>query len=153
MQFLSKNIVFGRVFASSIIAAMGTRAAAALIVTPKVRLTTLLGFNPQPSMLLADLVANEAAWTGYTSGGYAPTFSAEVNLGPNIVGLTANVVPISTGVNASPGNTCYGWWMDDGTNVIMAEAFGQNGPIIFAAVGDYLDLQVSFPQDLFQATA
>jgi hypothetical protein len=149
-SFQSQNSVYGLVFAGTIIAGLTTRPAAALIVTPKVRLTKATLFNPQPGTLLADLTPDECDYTGYAAGGIAPTWSAQVNLSGSVIGILANVTFICTGSASPSPNTATGYWCDDGTNPIVMEAFGALGPFGFTSPGDYLDLQVNIPFQLFQ---
>lgn len=151
-SYQSQNVVVGRNFAATILAALGTRPAAALLATPKVRLSMDPSFNPTPDSTVAGLAANEANFSGYTAGGYAPTMSGPVNLAGDISGVTANVLPIATTATPFVSATCYGYWIDDGVNVIVAEKFAGGVTANFGSVGDYLDLQVSIPVELAQST-
>lgn len=153
MHYESQSVVYGRAFLATVLGALKVDPAAALIVAPKVRLTKDAVFNPLPSSLVADLELNEADFTGYTTGGYAPTLSGVVNLGSNIVGLTAGVLPTCSGAGAPSPNTVYGWWMDDGTNVIVAERFANGLFFTFQNPGDFLDLAIALPLALLQAAA
>lgn len=150
MNWQSRRVVIGAAWAALNVAAWATRAAAALVVTPKVRLNTSPAYNPQPGDALSVYTANEGNFTGYTAGGYTWTPSGQVNLGTGIIGVTGNVIPTCSGSASPSPNTIYGWWMDDGSNVIVAEQFGTGIFFTFANPGDYLDLQVSIPATLFQ---
>lgn len=153
MDYASEEVVYGRTFLSSILAAFSTRPAAALVVTPKVRLSSDINFNPTPDNTVATLAANEATFSGYTAGGIAPTFSAVLRGGPDFQQLNAPVLfEAATADPFVPGN-CYGWWLDDGTNVIAAEKFANGLVASFANVGDYLALDVYLPMHSVQANS
>lgn len=151
-DWTAKQIVFGRTFADTILAALTARPATALIVTPKVRLTTDPSFNPQPSNVIADFTASEANYSGYTAGGIAPTLSGALNLTPTIQGVNATVLFIATTASPFVTSNVTGWWLDDGTNVIAAEAFGPGNVAAFASAGDFLNLEIRLPVGLFQPT-
>lgn len=153
MRYESVRVTWGRAFLASVVAALSARPAAALVVASKIRLSKDPGFNPLSSSLIADFTAQECDFHGYTAGGYAPTYSGTVNLGAGIIGTTANVLPTCDSAAAPSPNTCYGWWSDDTVNVIMGEKFANGAFFVFAAPGDYLDLQVSLPFGLSQLAA
>jgi hypothetical protein len=148
--FSSLNTVYGKAFASTIIAALTTRPAAALLATVKIRLTTAAPFAPTPNNLIADFTPNEADFVGYTAGGYAPTWSAQVNLSGQIIGILANVTPICSSASSPSPNVVTGYWADDGTNVIVAEGFVGGLTFGFVNPGDFLDLQCNLPFQLYQ---
>jgi hypothetical protein len=148
--YASQNTVYGKAFALTVLAALTTRPAAALFGTLKVRLVTAAPFAPTPNNVIADFLPNEATFVGYTAGGYAPTWSAAVNLSGNIVGIVTNVTPICTSASAPSPNVITGYWVDDGTNVIVAEGFPGGLTFGFVNPGDFLDLQVNIPFQLYQ---
>lgn len=149
-SYQSRNVVLGRAFAATILDALAAAPLAELIDTGKIRLSKDSSFNPTPDSTRAALATNEADFSGYTAGGYACVLSANVRLGVNIVGKTAPALPICA--TATPLVVCnvYGYWVDDGTNVIVAEKFPEGMVAGFNAVGDYLDLLVAFPVMLLQ---
>jgi hypothetical protein len=147
--YTSNRVVFGQAFANTIMAALNTLPAAKLINAAKLRLSQQAGFNPTPLSTIAALAANEATFTGYTPGGYAFAATPVVNLSPNAQGTATVVIIQATG--STTGNTITGYWIDDGTNMIMAEAFPAGTSVIFAASGDFLELVVQIPIQLRQA--
>ncbi len=141
----SQNVVYGAAFVETVLAAYKALTAVALVASGKIRLSKLPGFNPQPGATVASLEANEADFTGYTGGGYTCTLSAQVNVGVNIVGLTAAALPIAGTADPQVQNVIYGWWLDDGTNMVAAEAFPTGTTFAFNSPGDYLDLEIVLP--------
>lgn len=148
--YTSNRVVFGTAFLNTVIGALNTLPAAKLINAAKVRLNQLNGFNPAPGSTIAGLAANEATFTGYTPGGLAFAAGAAVNLSPNAQGSLTAVLFQATG--STTGNTIFGYWIDDGTNFIMGEAFPAGSPVIFANNGDFLELFVEIPMQNRQAT-
>jgi len=137
------HLVYGRAWLSTIVAALKTVPGAALLAAGKVRLTKVVGFNPQSSMTIATLTPDECDFVGYPAGGLALTPSAEVNVTQATIGVIGNATFICTD-SAAPGpNSCTGYWIDDGVNVVVAEAFVPGQTVVFAQNGDYLDLQIA----------
>lgn len=151
MFYETKSVVWGRVFANAVLTAFGTDPAAALLVTPKVRLSKDPAFAPTPDSTRAGLAANEADFTGYTAGGYTPTFSAPVRIGNNLQALLATVLPIRGVTLPGVNNTVFGWWIDNGTDVVVAESFAGGFQADFSNPGDFLDLSVVLPYMLGQS--
>ena len=121
-----------------------------LINTPKVRLSKDSAFNPTPDSTRAALAANEADFTGYTAGGYTPTFAGAVNMSTNVVARLANVIAIAGTADPFIANTVYGYWLDDGTNVVLAERFANGAVAAFGSTGDYLAIHLAFALPLLQ---
>lgn len=68
---------------------------------------------------LSDLTAIEADFDSYTSGGVAPTWTTG-SIEPGYIPY--NETQLFNFVMPSPvvtPNTIYGWWIDDGTQIIM----------------------------------
>lgn len=150
MNYQSQRLNIGRTWAKSNVAAFKTDPGAALIVTPKVRLSGDPVFNPTSDSTLASLVAGEAIFSGYTAGGYAPTFSDALNIAADVVGEIANVIPTLATATPLVTATVYGYWMDNGADVIVSEKFANGITFTFALVGDFLDLQIVIPVMLSQ---
>jgi hypothetical protein len=148
--YTSNRVVFGQAFANTLLAALNAIPGAKLINAAKLRLSQLNGFNPTPQSTIASLAANEATFTGYTPGGYAFAATPVQNLSPNAQGTVTAVVASATG--STTGNTIYGYWIDDGTNFIMGEAFPVGQSVQFANAGDFLEVIVEIPVQLRQAT-
>ena len=152
-DYTAQNVVFGRDFLNTVLAALKTRPAAELIATGKVRLSQDPGFNPTPGSAIADFSPGEADYSGYAAGGIAYTVPDPVNLSATIQGLTVTVVFKAGTASPFVANSCTGWWLDDGSNVIMAERFANNGQAQFQSPGDFLALDTRLPMSLMQATA
>jgi hypothetical protein len=150
--YASQQVVYGTAFLDTIIAALKTVPAAALINGAKVRLNTNLAYNPQPGDSITTNTANEANYSGYTAGGIAVVLGTPVNLSPTCQGTIFNAT--FTAATASPfvPNVCYGYWVDDGTNVIMGEKFAAGTSYSFGSPGDFLELIGQVPQQANQAT-
>lgn len=140
-----RSVVWGKTFLNSIVTALTVNPAAALIVTPKVRLSKDPAFAPDSSSTRAGLAANEADYDGYAAGGVAPVLSGAVNLAELVQGSIASVLFLGAGGAPFTGNTIFGWWMDDGADVIVAEAFPAGQEVPIASAGDFLDLEVVLP--------
>jgi hypothetical protein len=151
-SYQSVNVVIGNPIAGALLGALSVRPAGALWSTPKVRLFNSPTVNPQPTTPLATYTAAETAFSGYTSGGIAPTFSGVVNLTPGSQGIVANVTYVATTATPFVPDTIYGWWADDGTNPVVAEKFAGGRAIPISNVGDWLELQIAFPVNSVQAT-
>jgi hypothetical protein len=153
VYYASKSVVFGTAFAKTVLAALKTAPANPLINTGKVRLSHDPAFNPIPASTVAALVAQEASFSGYTAGGIAVALSAPLNLTTQVDGVLTSALFLA--VTASPfvADVAYGWWIDDGTNVIAGEAFAGGVNVGFNGPGDFLDLEVFLPYVLHQATA
>lgn len=148
VYYNSLFVVIGTAYMDTLVAAQGTRAAAALIVAPKVRLYGASPYNPQVGDAIADLTPSEMAFSGYPTGGVAPTFTGPVRLSPSCQGLVGSVVFEATGSPVTTPGTAYGFWVDDGTNVLWQEPFAGAFTAPFAIAGDFLvlNLVLPFPQ-------
>jgi hypothetical protein len=141
----SNVVTFGKDFAKTIVTAWKTNPAAALIVGAKIRLSQDPAFAPTPLSDPADLETQECDFSGYTAGGYTPVLSAPLNLSTTQVGLDTEALAVAAAATPFVDNQCYGWWIDDGTNLIAGEAFGDAGPVAFASPGDFLALTIFLP--------
>ncbi len=150
--YASQNVVYGTAFLNSLMAAYGTVATGPLVATAKMRLNSNPGFNPQPGDSIATNTANEAAFTGYPAGGIDVVLSTPVNLSPTCQGTVASGTFTATTSGSFVSGTAYGYWIDDGTNVIAAEPFPPGSPALFAGPGDFLELVVQLPAQARQAT-
>ncbi len=120
-----------------------------LVLTPKLRLLKA-SVVVNRDTLLADLIAQEADFSGYPAGGATPgALSAAVNLGTNAVGLLSH----TTFIEADPAtttNVIYGYFYESsGVDLsptpdwLLAEIFPT--PMALGFAGDFLDLLVYFP--------
>jgi len=144
-QYTAQAVVIGRDFANTVLAAMKTVPGGALIVTGKVRLSQDPAFNPTPASTRAGLAAGEADYSGYAAGGIAYVVPDPVNLDTETQGLQVTVAFVATAANPFVENTIYGWWIDDGTNVVVAEKFANDATANFGAAGDFLSLNTRVP--------
>jgi hypothetical protein len=147
------NVVYGRAFANRWLLALTTRPAAALLATGKLRLSQDPAFAPTADSTVAALAANEADFTGYTSGGVTYATSGQLNVNPLIQGDVMDEVFVSVAGSPFVPNQLYGWWIDDGTDVVAAGTFGESAPIPISVPGDYLALQSILPVNLLQPSA
>jgi len=137
-SYSAQSVVQGRAFLKTLISALGTVPGGPLLASAKLRLSKDINFNPNRDSLVADLASGEADYAGYTAGGVAVTPSAPVNIGAIGVGMVTDNVFHCTGSTTT--NTIYGWWIDDGVNLVAAERFAGSFAPAMAANGDYLDL-------------
>jgi len=151
--FQSLQPTYGRAFIDTVLAAYKTVPGGALIVSPKLRLSKDPAFNPQPGSLIADLTPQEADFSGYTAGGYALVLSAPVNLSGSVEGVLSSATAISVPAGPFVSNNLYGYWIDDGTNMICGEAFGGAGPIPIGLAGDFAQVDVRLPLLFTQPTS
>jgi hypothetical protein len=148
--YSSQNITYGNAYQKTAALAQKTAPTNPLINTAKVRLSTQLGFSPSGTATIAELAANEANYSGYTAGGLALTLTGPVNLSALCEGMIAALTFLATTATPFVPNTLYGYWVDDGTNVIAQEAFPAPG-ITIAGPGDFLALLLQLPQQVNQA--
>jgi hypothetical protein len=137
----SQNIVLGKGLVDALLSCLATRPMLALIVAGKIRLSSDPAFAPSPNSAISDFTAGEATFSGYPAGGIAAVLSGVVNQSPNLQSVTAPALFIESSP-ATITNQIYGYWMDDGTLVDVAEVF-VGGPFPFSKPGDFLDLVVS----------
>jgi hypothetical protein len=149
-SYQSENVVYGEAFAKAVLAAYKTTAANPLVNTAKVRLSTDPSLNPTPRSTIAELSAAEATFDGYPAGGVAVVLTTGLNLSTTAVGALCTALFECTG--STTDNSCYVYWIDDGTNVIMAEKFAAGASFGFGQAGDFLDLTAVLPMQLPQAT-
>lgn len=142
-EYVTVAPVLTSAFAKTVLAAYKTVPLAELIPTPKLRLSKDPLFNPGPESVIADFTPNEADFTGYPAGGSAPVLSAPFKFSLLLWGLQQTVVFASSGSAAQ--NTIYGYWLDDGSDVIIAEKFAGGQTAAFNDTGDFLALDVRVP--------
>ncbi len=136
----------------TVLAAFKTTASAALIASAKVRLSNNPSFRPTPTDTIAGNAATECDYSGYAAGGVALVVGAPANLSPTCQGAVTGVQFLATTATPFVASSAYGYWVDDGTNVILAEAFSAGFIATFAAAGDFLELVLEIPQQSPQAT-
>jgi hypothetical protein len=145
--------IYGQTFVNTVLAAFKTVPGGALVTAGKLRLSNLQTFNPTPANTISDFSANECAYSGYTAGGIAVVLTAPVNLSTIVDGVMFTALFEATSASPFVPDTAYGWWIDDGTNVIAAERFANNGAAGFGAPGAFLNLTAILPMRLMQPTA
>jgi hypothetical protein len=151
--FASQNPQYGQAFLDTVLAAFKTVPGGALIVAGKLRLSKDPAFAPTPQSLIADLTPEECDFSGYTAGGYGLTLSAPVNLSTTVEGVLAGATAIATTASPFVANNVYGYWVDDGANVVLSEAFGAAGPIPIGAAGDFAQVDLRLPVGYVQPAA
>lgn len=143
---------FGQAFVNTVLAAMKTDPGAALIVGGKLRLSQDPAYNPTPTSTIAGLDANECDYSGYTAGGYAVVVPTPVNLSVTAQGLFISQLFTATTATPFVPNTLYGWWLDDGTNVVAYGVFSGSPPPQMGSPGDFLDLGAEICFQLYQVS-
>lgn len=151
-QWTTQEATYGRTFADTVLAALKTVPGGPLIAAAKVRLSMDPAFAPTPDNKIADFTPNEANYSGYAAGGVALTLAGTGVASPGCEVEYAAVVFTATAATPFVPNNVTGYWIDDGTNVIAAEAFGSSGPWAVAQSGDFLQLDLRLPLQLHQAT-
>lgn len=149
-QYTSQNVVFGKAFANIVLAALKTVPGGALLATGKLRLSKASPFNPTSGMSLADLEADEADFSGYPAGGVAVSLTTGVNVTPQIQGAVTRGIFEAATATPFVGNSVTGYWVDDGTEMAIGEAFTDDQVAAFNAVGDFLILNALIPLNLLQ---
>lgn len=152
-SYASQSITYGQAFLNTIVAAWKTTASAALIATAKVRLIHEASFTISPQTTIAQLAAQECDYSGYTAGGVALVVGAPVNLSLNAQGAVTGIQFLATAATPFVADTAYGYWVDDGTNMIAGEMFAGGVGITFASAGAFLELILELPLQVNQATS
>lgn len=151
-NYQGQKVVFGQSFADTVAKVFGSSSSVPLVASPKVRLSHDPAFNPTPQSTIASLAANECTFSGYPTGGDTATVSGALNLSTACVGAQLSVLFTGSSTTTFNPDTCYGYWVDDGTNLIVGEKFAGGASQGFAQNGDFLDLLVFLPIQLNQAT-
>ncbi len=153
-NYQSQNIVYGQAFADTVMAAFKTVPGGALIASAaKLRLSQDPSFNPSPGSTIASLASGEANYSGYTAGGLAVVQTGPVNTSPSCQAMFVPGVFVATTGSPFVPNSVTGYWIDDGTNVIMGERFAGGATATFAEAGDFLVVSVLLPEQELQATS
>jgi len=107
-------------------------------------------FQNDHTPVAADMVGDytEADFSGYTSGGYAATWSAVLNNGTQMISLSASALPVVASADPQVENTLYGYWWSNANGLILAEKFPNGGTVSMGSPGDFLDLLALFAVDL-----
>ena len=147
-SYTSVNPVVGRQLAVGMLGALTSAPAEPLTASSKIRLSQDSGFNPSPGDDPATYVAGEADFSGYTAGGYSPTFTGVLQTNGNQVARGANVIPVVASADPQVGNTIYGYWWEDADGLIVAERFPVGVSFEMASPGDFLDLMALIPVEL-----
>jgi hypothetical protein len=151
-QYTPQNLTYGTAFLNAIIAALKVAPTNPLVNTAKVRLSANPSYNPTPTSTITALASEEANYSGYTAGGLALTVGSPVNLSSTCQGAVTALQFLATTATPFVANQIYGYWVDDGTNVLVAEKFAAGLVVAFGAPGDYLELLVTFAQQAYCAT-
>ena len=138
----SDALVYGRLFIDAVLSAFKTVPAAALLATAKVRLSKDPNFGPTPESKIADFTVSECDFSGYTAGGVALVMSGPVNLSTKYEGMLADANFVAAAATPFVANSVYGYWVDDGTNVVAAERFPTGTTGTLTKPGDFLALTV-----------
>jgi hypothetical protein len=126
-----------------ICAAYKTTATGPLAPTLAVHLFDSGGLSLNPDTTLAALTAVESAFSGYAM--QSLTLSGPVEFSPLAQGMLGNVTFTATTASPFVTGNATGYWVDDGTNLVLAEQFGPGFNVPFGLVGAFLDLSVVLP--------
>jgi hypothetical protein len=131
--------VWARALVGAMLGALGTRPAAALLVTPKVDLYTN-NYDPLPTDAVATYTL--PTFTGYAAA--AVTLGGPVNTGPHTQSMEGTVTFTMTATTAGTA-VCYGCILTDGAAAFYG-AYKFPAPVNFNVAGDFLSLTVVLPQ-------
>lgn len=139
MNFVAKNPTWRKLILDDFLAALSARPAAALLVTPQVKLLKA-SIVLTPTTPLATLTAQEADFTGYAAIAL-PTLVGPINPTVLTTGLTADVNFV-VGSSPTVTNNIYGYYVDHNTAAdwVLAELF--DNPVPMALAGDFLGLAI-----------
>lgn len=146
--YTTVGVVYGRTFMNTVLSVFKTASVPALIVAGKVRLSKDPAFSPTPDSTIASFTGQEATFTGYPAGGIAVSLTTNLFLTAGALGDLTTALYVDTG--PAIGNTIWGYWIDDGVNVIAAERFAGGFSVPMSLAGDFLDLTVILPMQLTQ---
>lgn len=137
----SANLVLAKLGLQALLAALSTRPAAALWVTPNVHLFTN-AIQPNSRTALTDFT--EATFAGYATVAL-PALAGPVHVSPDAEALLGEVNFIG-GAVVAPGENIRGYYITDTTNAILyaSEAFDE--PVSIAAAEDFLSLLIQIPE-------
>lgn len=137
----SLNPVVRRTLANALLGALSAVPAAALLDTPTVHLYTN-DLDPTPDTVVGDF--EEAAFAGYAADAL-PALIGPVRLSDNAQGVHGEV-DFLAGAVVAPGEVIQGYYVTDdtGATLYMSEKFAE--PVPIAEAGDFLSLDVIFPE-------
>jgi hypothetical protein len=150
--YASQQVTYGRAWLNTILAALKTTAGGPLVDTAKIRLSNNAAYTPGPDDTIAGNAASEADYSGYAAGGIAVVLSAPVNLSQGCQGVLCPVLYEATAASPFVSAVVYGYWVDDGTNIICGERFAGAVNYGFAGPGDFLQLILQLPLLVNQLT-
>jgi hypothetical protein len=130
--------VWARAIIADLLVALGTRPAAAILVTPHIDLYTN-NYNPTPGDTFDTYTL--PAFTGYAAVAITPT--GPVNTGPNTQAMIANAVFTLTATTGGAA-TVYGIVMSDGAGNFQGAAKFP-APVNLVNPGDFVDVSVALP--------
>lgn len=140
---IASIVTRGRVWLNTLLATLKTRPAAALLATGKLRLLKSRVVSIAPDVTLAALAAEEADYTDYPVGGFAFLGNDPVNYNDLGQGYVLQHTFLVTSATPAIGNDIAGYWIDDGTNMVLGEYFGIGADVPMQVQGDYLELNLA----------
>lgn len=146
------NVVWGQAAAAAALGLIAQEQNPPLTESAVVRLSTNPAFNPTPTSTVASLAATEADFSGYTAGGTPITTWAVANQSAVAQGAMASVLFLATSATPFVDGIVYGYWIDNGSIVLVAERFANSQFFTFGSPGDYLELLTVLPFQLNQAS-
>lgn len=143
----SRNPIYLKSFVNRILTSFGTNPAAALLVTPEMKLIKEPGGSFTPNSLLADFEAVEADYDDYAALALTGLVLANID--------GSNRAVVGTGqfaVTTNPPlvvNTVYGYWIESTAGIVAYEMFPEAERAAMAAAGDLLIINLKLPQGYF----
>jgi len=132
-------LTWGRTLVNALLAALSARPAAALLVTPKVRL-----YSAGPALSPDSVVDDYTAVTATGVEDVALTITGVVNLDGNVQGAIGHVDFVATTADPFVEDTAIGYILFDGTDAFYGgEQFASE--VNFGQAGDFLGLDIVFP--------
>lgn len=138
---------YNRTLANALVAALSARPAAALLVTPFLKLFTASTANPSPNSVPGDFT--EATFSGYAGVAITLPLIGPINLTPSVVGAHGEGNFTADAGITPPGQNILGYYVVDDnaapTKVYLSELFAS--PIAIVNPGDSISLDVLFGID------
>lgn len=146
----SQQPVIKTTLADGLLGALEVAPLTPLLVTPQCHLF-VNDFSPNSLSVVADFT--EATFAGYAASALgASNGPVQLDANNRAVYWEADFL---AGAIVPPGESAYGYYVTNlaGTVLYWAERFSPaDGPAVFAASGDFLSIDLVFPEQLFRLT-
>lgn len=147
MSFLVQgSIVVKQALLDALLAALSARPAAALLDVPTAHLF-VNDFNPAAGTVVADFT--EATFNGYAADPLG-TLLGPVTLSDGKRAMHVEVDFTAGGAIVAPGEVAYGVYVTDTAGTVLYWSGRFANPVPFANPGDFLSLDLVFPEPAFR---